>query len=246
MKHTPCKLHPAIILLTVLTFVWGATTWAQTNPKDLAQRVRSHVADYYVEDLTVRADSGGVITIEGDADNLFDKLKVGDIASEVSGVHRIVNNMIVHNDLVVDAEIRANIENELRRNDAIMEPEKIKVDVRKGVAYLSGTVSFFREKLLAQSIASWQDGVSDMVSTIEVLPAAAARSDANLKQMITDLLKRFFPLEKHVTFTVNRGNVQLDGTVRNLYSKNHIEEEVHRLIGVRDVKNGLEVQDQEW
>jgi osmotically-inducible protein OsmY len=242
MKHPMQSLWPASFLLIPLFLALSSVGYSQIETKDLQTRVRSHIADYYTEDVTVRADKDGIITVEGEADNLFDKLKTSEIISEVKGVRGIVNNMSVHNELTVDAEIQSNIVHELERNDAIMEPEKIKVDVKNGVVQLTGTVSFFREKLLAQSIASWQDGVSDMISNIKVLSPAVARSDENLKGIIADVFERFFPLETHVVYSVHNGEVQLGGTVRDLWAKRHIEEEIQRLIGVHNVVNALEVE----
>ncbi len=172
---------------------------------------------------------------------LFDKLRIGEIVSEIEGVNEIINNIDVQNKLTADGVIRANIENEIQRNDAILEPEKIHVSVKDGTVHLTGSVSFFREKVLAQTLASQQDGVSNMVSDISVLSPGKARSDSHLRGVIKDLLARFYPLEKKVQFTIDKGVVALNGVVRTPWVKNHIQNDVERLVGVKSVFNGLVV-----
>jgi osmotically-inducible protein OsmY len=242
MDNTTQPPWPVNLLWVPLLLLLSSVSFSQTGESDLENSVRSHIEDYYTQPFTIRADENGVITVMGEVNTLFDKLEVGELVSEVLGVQGVVNNIFVLNKISADMEIQSNIERELERNDAILEPAKIKVDVKQGVVYLSGSVSFYREKRIAQSIASWQDGVSDIVSTIVVLSPAAARSDQNLKEMIGDLLERAFPLEKHVLYTVHDGEVLLSGTVRDLWAKNHIEEQVQHLLGVHSVINTLEVQ----
>ncbi len=242
MKIRGMPFCPPTALLFTLLLVLRSPSYSQSDPKTLERQVSSHISEYYSDPVTIHADDKGTITVDGEADNLFDKLKITDIISEVSGVHSIVNNMSVHNDLTIDAEIQTKIELALERNDAISEPEKIKVEVKKGVVYLTGTVNYFREKLLAQSAAASQDGVSDMVSTLTVVSPAVARSDDNLKAIVSDIMARFFPLEKEVSFAIQDGSVELSGTATTLWAKRHIEEEIQRVLGVRNVTNLMEVK----
>jgi len=163
------------------------------------------------------------------------------LVSEVKGVKEIHNNIQVQNVITADDIIKANIENETKLNDAILEPEKIKIEVNNGVVTLSGTVSYFREKLMMQTIASWQDGVSDLIDHISVMSPSAAKSDANLTEIIIDLLNKNFPLEKNIMFDINNGSVNLYGTVNDLYAKNHIQEDIQRIIGVKNVVNEMKI-----
>ncbi len=98
---------------------------------------------------------------------------------------------------------------------------------------------------MAQTIASWQNGVTDMKSNIKVLSPKDARSDDNLYSIINDILKNRFGLEDNVKFNVNDGVVDLFGSVKSLYAKDKIEEEVRQIIGVKKVLSELTVQ-QTW
>ncbi len=234
------KQFNAILLLPILLIFLGSTFYFhQTDPNQLARKVKDYISNYYTEQFEVSADQNGIITVSGEVNTLYDKLRVGELIACIDGVTGVNNKIEIINVITTDDVIKANIENELQINDAILEPEKIKVDVKNEVVTLSGTVSYYREKLMAQTIASWQDGVNDVISNIEVLSPAVAKSDDNLKTVISDVLNKDFSLEKNVWFEVKGGMVTLNGTVKSLYSKDHMMEEIQRILGVKGVENNL-------
>lgn len=94
---------------------------------------------------------------------------------------------------------------------------------------------------MAQSIASWQDGVKDMTSNIVVLSPVKARSDDNLKEVISDILKKHFMLENNVRFDVDKGIVTLSGSVKSIYAKDNIQEEIQHILGIKEVINQLKL-----
>ena len=230
-----------LLLLTGIILFGNRNVFSQTNANQLANNIRDYIGNYYTEDLQVSANNNGIVTVTGQVNTLFDKLRIGELIASMEGVKGIKNNLQVLNDITADDEIKANIEDELKINDAISEPEKIHVDVKNGVVTLSGTVNYYREKIVAQTIASWQDGVNDLISKITVLPPAVAKSDSNLKTIISDVLKRHFPLEKNLWFEINNGKVTLDGKVTNLYAKDNIQDEIQKILGVSSVENNLTV-----
>jgi osmotically-inducible protein OsmY len=95
---------------------------------------------------------------------------------------------------------------------------------------------------MAQSIASWQDGIVGMTDDLVVLSPAAAKSDDNLKEVIGDLLRKEFILENNVRFDVKDGIVHLYGTAKSLWAKYHIQESIQRILGVKDVINEINVE----
>jgi len=219
------------------------SSFAQLNPKQLENKVKKTIGGYYLDPFNISVSSGGIITINGITNTLFDKLKIGELVSQVDGVRGINNKIEVRVEPTPDNMIKDNIENELELNNVILEPKNITVDVTGGVVNLSGTVSYFREKLMAQSIASWQDGVIDMTSSIKVLSPTVAKSDENLKQIIADILQKSFSLEKNVSYDVSNGIVDIKGKVSSLFAKDHIQEEIQHLLGVKDVVNEMTVQE---
>jgi osmotically-inducible protein OsmY len=195
-----------------------------------------------MEQFHISADQNSIITISGEVNTLYDKLRIEELVASTDGVKGLNNKIEIKNVITADGIIKANIENELQINDAILEPEKIKVDVKNEVVTLSGTVSYYREKLMTQTIASWQDGVNDIISNIVVLPPAIAKSDDNLKAIITDVINKDFSLEKNVWFEVSNGKVTLNGTVTSLYSRDNMPKEIQRILGVKSVKNDLRLE----
>lgn len=235
------SIKSLLFLSTMLSLMITNRGISQIDTGKLITDVENKIENYYTENFKISADKNGIVSISGEVNTLFDKLKIGELVSEVKGVKEIHNNIQVQNVITADDIIKANIENETKLNDAILEPEKIKIEVNNGVVTLSGTVSYFREKLMMQTIASWQDGVSDLIDHIIVMSPSAAKSDANLTEIIIDLLNKNFPLEKNIMFDINNGSVNLYGTVNDLYAKNHIQEDIQRIIGVKNVVNEMKI-----
>lgn len=235
------SIKSLLFLSTMLSLMVTNRGVSQIDTGKLVTDVENKIENYYTENFKISADKNGIVSISGEVNTLFDKLKIGELVSEVKGVKEIHNNIQVQNIITADDIIKANIENETKLNDAILEPEKIKIEVNNGVVTLSGTVSYFREKLMMQTIASWQDGVSDLIDHISVMSPSAAKSDANLTEIIIDLLNNNFPLEKNIMFDINNGSVNLYGTVNDLYAKNHIQEDIQRIIGVKNVVNEMKI-----
>ena len=228
-------------MTTLLIFLMNILAYSQVDKKTLVSKIEDKIANYYIETFNISVDENDVVTIEGEVGILYDKLKIGELISQVEGVKEVNNKITVRNEITADDIIKVNIEDELQRNDAILEPKKIKVEVNDGVVTLSSTVSYFREKQMAQTIASWQDGVSDLKSNLVVMSPVSARSYDNLKEIISDILDKNYPLEKNVKFDVSNGEVDLYGSTRSLYAKKHIQEDIQHLLGVNRVINTIEV-----
>ncbi len=219
---------------------WRAKGLAKPNSK-LAEKVQEAIANYYQENIDVIDMGNGKIRLEGKVRTLYDKLRIYAIVSKVPGVKIIKNNIVVDTPPIPDKIIEANIRYELKLNESILEPERIQVKVHNGIVFLSGEVSFQREKEMAATIASWQKGVRGIVNNITVLPPEKAISDENLKIIIQHILHDQFPLEKSVSFTVKDGVVTLTGNCSTLWVKEEIPRRLLRIRGIRKVINKLNV-----
>lgn len=228
-----------VVVLIILVLSISKANFAQSDTKQLESKIKKIISVYYMDPFEVNANSNGIVTLNGQTSTLFDKLKIEELVSRVEGVQRINNKIEVQVQTIPDDMIKYNIENELQLNNVILEPEKIIINVDNGVVNLSGTVSYFREKLMAQSIASWQDGVIDMTSSIKVLSPSAAKSDDNIKQLVSDILQNHYPLENSVNFSVSNGVIDLLGSAKSLYAKDHIQEELQHILGVKEVINEI-------
>ncbi len=236
--------HPVLSLLAswLLLGIVG-TAIAIAGTRDLESRVQSALSAYYMHQLTVTTDSDGTVTIEGVVDALYDKLDIYQIVSAVNGVTRIRDLVLVNAPMVPDAAIAANVARTIKDNSVILEPDRITVNVDQGVVFLEGKVSYPKEKLMATTIASWQDGVKGVENRIEVLPPQEARSDENLKAVLDEIVKNHFPLVSNkITVKVQDGNVTVDGKVQTLWDKAHLQEDFMQVAGVKSVVENLVVQ----
>lgn len=231
------------LVVFVLTFnlLSFSVNYGAEKSTPLADRVKSAILNYYLEDFAITDMGNGKIKIEGRVHTLYDKLRIFSIAARVPGVKAIQNNVVVDTPTLPDDMIAVNIRKELNVNESILEPDRIKIKVNNGIVFLSGEVSFLREKEIAATIASWQKGVRGVVNQIRVLPPKEAISDQNLTTIVRELLKHQFPLEKSIHFTIKNGVVTLEGNCSTLWAKEEITKQLLRIRGIRQVINHLQV-----
>ncbi len=227
----------AVILLLV-PFLLSA----QISSGKLVTKVKDAISKYYTQEFNISADNNGKIKIEGEVNSLYDKLRIHEIVSQVPGVKYIEDNIVVDTETLPANVILQNIEGELKLVSSIEEPDRIKVKVDNGVVFLSGEVSYYREKQMAETVSSWQQGVKGIVNEITVLPQDEAISDNNLKTVIDEIIKNRFALDTGITFTVNNGVVTLNGTSISMWDKTELGKEISKIIGVKNVVNNLEVK----
>ncbi len=210
--------------------------------KQLKAKIEDVLARYYEEPFQITATDSGEVTIKGTVHTLYDKLRVFEIVSKIRGVRVIHNLLAIDTPTLPDKMIQANIVNELHIARSILEPDRIKVHVANGIVFLDGVVSFYREKLEAETLASWQKGVLGVVNKIKVLPPHKAVSDANLRFILREVLKNQFPIvQDQVKFTVQKGVVTVSGRVHTMWERKKITEEFSRIRGVRKVINHLKI-----
>lgn len=235
-------LKIGVIPLLVIFFGITQGVFANKMQNGLAQKVRNKINTYYDEILHVTSDDNGTIIIKGKVPSFYDKLRIFDIATTVPGVHAIRNMITVDTPTLPNKIIQANIMEEIKLTNSILEPDRINVSVDNGLVILRGEVSYYREKLQAESIASWQKGVKGVENEIKVLTNKQAREDDNIKIVLHEILKNHFPFDKDVTINVNHGEVTLTGNAYRLWDKEHISHEFSNVIGVKKVINHLVVK----
>lgn len=240
MNYKNIFLRLFFVLLFSL-FISGLS-FALTSNENLANKVENVISNYYNRKFDVTVDDNHFVTITGQVDTYYDKLRLFQIVSKIKGVRDIEDNVTINVPILPDKIIQANIVNELNMVSSILEPNRIIVSVDNGEVILRGTVSFYREKLMAETVASWEKGVKGISNNIKVLSPAKAVSDANLKIVLQDILNDQFPVEKNVSFTVSNGVVDLNGTVDILNAKRRIKDEFSSIIGIKKVINNLQVE----
>jgi len=229
-------------LFSIIFIITAQISYSQVDANRLVKKAEDMVGSYYTEIFNISSNQNGTITVKGEVETLFDKLKIGELISWVEGVKNVNNEIEVRTALLPDGIIKENINEEFQRKNVILEPEKINVTVKDGTVHLSGTVNNFKEKLIAQSIASWQNGVTGMTVDLDVLSPAKATSDENLREISSDILKRDFSLERDIKIKVNNGEVYLSGKARSLYAQNHIPKKIQNVPRVKNVINEISLE----
>lgn len=216
---------------------------AQTNAKDLELKVEAALDPYSMHELFVSADEKGVVTITGQVNALYDKLDIYQTVSRINGVTAIKDLVVVNTPTLPDEMINANIVNAIKGNSIIMEPDKITVTVTDGLVFLKGTVSYYKEKLMAETVSSSQDGVKGVENEITVLSPREARSDENIKSILGEIMENQFPLiNGKINVNVKNGEVTLEGEVLNLWEKSNLKNECLQVMGVKSVVEDLKVK----
>ena len=235
-------LSASLIFMAFLLFT--QIGYSSDTARELSEKVRNKINGYYFgDDFQIKSTANGRVEINGEVKTLFDKLRIFDIIAQVPGVNEIVDNLIVDTSVLPDKLVEGNIISEIKVVQSILEPDRIQVHVDNGEVILTGEVSFYREKLLAETVASWQKGVTGISNEIQVLPSKKAVSDDNLRIILNEILTNQFPLDHEITFSVNDGIVTLNGKVPSLWDKKQIEKEFHRVMGIKGVINNLKVKE---
>ncbi|TLD40866.1 MAG: Osmotically inducible protein Y precursor [Candidatus Jettenia ecosi] len=123
----------------------------------------------------------GKVYLYGTVNTLFEKQHAGEIASQVTGVVSVINKLNVNSRWLpkTDKEIKEKVETELIFSVFVHSPE-ISVNVKKGVAYLTGSVHTRQEALAA--IENAYDGGA---RTVRNLLEIRGEADEGLKQLRT-------------------------------------------------------------
>ena len=141
-----------------------------------------------------------------------------------------------------DSQVRQDVMAELRFEPAV-DSTRIGVDVKDGIATLSGRVGSFSEKCAAERAAQRVLGVKALAVEMDVaLPGVAARTDADIARSIELALRWTQGLEKEpVKVMVEDGWVTLSGEVKWDYLRRIATGAVRHLMGVRGVTDSITI-----
>ncbi len=198
--------------------------------------------------------SNGKVALLGKVESLAEKRIAEFSASGVSGVTEVVNQITVQ--MVADRtdeelrdEIAALIVQSVSFDDL-----QIDVDVRDMVAFLSGKATSLAQKERLEAYAEIQGVDAVDATNIEVNPDAGDPGHRQTlyqnasDETISESLARSFRLDpflvsriEQIELDVSDGIVTLQGTVDQLRMKNRAQRLAADVVGVRLVRNNLEV-----
>ena len=141
-----------------------------------------------------------------------------------------------------DSEIHRLVIDELKW-DSVLDETDVGVEVDEGIVTLTGIVGSYYEKKAAADAAHRVRGVLDVANDVQVkLAGDTTPSDFDIAREIRLTLKWNALLrEEAIRTTVSHGWVTLEGWVSTNVQRDHAEEVVHRIPGVRSVTNNLHV-----
>ncbi len=184
----------------------------------------------------------GIVTLEGQVQNLLAKERAANIAQTVKGVRSVVNKIkIAPTVLKTDETLRNDIKDALLMDPAT-ESYEVNVRVKDKKVTLTGTVESWREKELAEKVAKGIAGVKALENKITV-DYQSKRTDMEIKADIEQALQ-WDTLVDHilVDVNVNNGKVTFTGTVGSAAEKTRLYK-IAWVAGVKEINlDGLEVK----
>jgi osmotically-inducible protein OsmY len=134
-----------------------------------------------------------------------------------------------------DEQVRAEIEKALSKDKI-----KLQVSVQGGTAALKGQVRNIFQKNRALEIALGEPEVQNADADIEI---AAAESDQKLGEEVVKEIRKYsrFTVFDDCSAFIKEGKVAIFGWVTEPYKKTEIEKRLHKVIGIQEFKNDIEV-----
>jgi len=161
----------------------------------------------------------GIVTLEGEVDDLLAKQRATKVARMVKGVRGVVNLLAIQDTHKTDQEIKSDIEDAWLM-DAATESYELDVRINDGVATLTGNVESWQEKELAEKVAKGVSGVREIINEIEY-EFDANRADPEIKKEIEQALKWDTRIDDElINVSVENNVVTLDGTAGSATEKN--------------------------
>jgi len=207
----------------------------------------------------------GVLTLEGEVEQIAAKKKALEVAATVPGVTGIVDRLrLVPATQMQDGEIRDHVCNALLAENLLAscavwaivkgKPEVIReadqgvdgsidVEVNDGVVILNGAVPSLSAKRLAGVLAWWVPGSRDVVNGIEVAPPEEDNDDEVVDAVRLVLEKEPFVNAAQVRVTSSNYAVTLEGIVKNETQRQMAEADCWYVFRVDRVMNLLQVEE---
>jgi osmotically-inducible protein OsmY len=141
-----------------------------------------------------------------------------------------------------DADIRRDVETEIRWDPSI-DDRKIGVIVHAGVVTLTGEVSHYSGRWVAEDIAKRVGGVRAIANEIQIkLPLAGMRNDTDIAEAAANALRwHVATFSAQIKPVVKDGWITLNGQVQWGFQKTAAENAVRSLMGVKGVSNDIHV-----
>jgi osmotically-inducible protein OsmY len=164
------------------------------------------------------------------------------IASVATHYEPVVREKRKEWNMKADADIRRDVETELRWDPSI-DDRSIGVIVHDGVVTLTGEVSHYSARWVAEDVAKRVSGVRAIANEIQVkLPLSGVRNDTEIAEAAANALRwHVATTSMQIKPVVKDGWVTLSGEVQWGFQKTAAEHAVRNLIGVKGLTSNIHV-----
>ncbi len=195
-------------------------------------------------DIYVNVDDRSV-QLKGKVPNYASKIAATNAAFRVAGVRNVENYLDIEFPpsitLPTDDEITSNINNMLIWNSKILSSD-IKVETINGVVTLTGSVSTYWEKYLAEDIANSARGVLEVNNLLNV-ELTKSIIDIDIENDIKEAYRRSILIdETKIEVSVTNGVVTLTGSVESYPIKREALDIAIYTTGVVEVNDQLYIE----
>jgi osmotically-inducible protein OsmY len=139
-----------------------------------------------------------------------------------------------------DHEVERDVRAELEVARSLTDPPFVRITVRDGVVYLTGSAASYAQKWAIERAASRVIGVKDVRDYVAVHPRTAdALEDHDIARAARGALAWDARVPAGVRAAVTDGVLRLQGTADRPWQRDAAEEAVRNLLGIRDVVNEI-------
>lgn len=218
---TQKKIQITLIILFLIS-IGNPDIYASTNltDKDISNAVETELlfnatTPSYMLDVTTNE---GIVTLDGSVNNILAKDRAVKIARTVKGVRGVVDQIEVDAVPRLDMNI-ANDVSEALFEDPATDSYEVDVSSNNGIVTLKGTVDSWQEKELCAFVVKGVRGVKGVNNEIDII-YNADRADYEIKKDIEQTLVNDIRVDDAlIEVEVNKGNVELSGTVGSANEK---------------------------
>lgn len=139
-----------------------------------------------------------------------------------------------------NAEITAGVQSRLYRA-GIFKHGQVNVQVKNGIATLTGTVESYGQALRATRAARRQHGVIGVLDSIQVSTEDASSQQIIQKARHAVLMYPFYTVFDHITFSMEGNRLTVAGEVTQPFKKSDLGNILADIRGVTYVKNNIQV-----
>ena len=241
-------------ILLVLTVLFTISTWAQAPAvgrgrydQQIQQEVTKILSSKDKWQGLTASTEDGIVTLQGTAKVLIDKLDVQKKINKVDHVQG-VRNQVEISTTVPDEQLQKELADKLRydRVGYGVAFNALGLNVQNGVATINGDVRDYPARDSAIAIAETTPGVKEVVDNINVLPTSPMDDDIRLRVARaiygnSSLSKYGLDPAKPIRIVVDNGHVTLYGVVDSQMDKQIAETQAKSVPNVFSVDDKLVV-----